>query len=107
MASYIVKRILSLIPVLFVVSIVIFMIVHLTPGDPASVMLGEEASAEQIAELREQLGLNLPIYEQYIHWVGGVLKGDLGSSFFTQCTRRGEEKDSDSCCSGIKEVLSG
>lgn len=82
MASYIVKRILSLIPVLFVVSIVIFMIVHLTPGDPASVMLGEEASAEQIGELREQLGLNLPIYEQYVHWVGGVLKGDLGSSYF-------------------------
>ncbi|MCG7344936.1 ABC transporter permease [Sporosarcina sp. ACRSL] len=86
MASYIVKRILSLIPVLFVVSIVIFMIVHLTPGDPASVMLGEEATAEQIAELREQLGLNLPIYEQYLRWVGGVLKGDLGTSFFMKET---------------------
>lgn len=82
MGSYILKRILSLIPVLFVVSIVIFMIVHLTPGDPAAVMLGEEATAEQISELREQLGLNLPIYEQYVQWVFGVMKGDLGTSFF-------------------------
>jgi peptide/nickel transport system permease protein len=82
LANYIIKRILSLIPVLFVVSIVIFMIVHLTPGDPASVMLGNEATAEQIAQLREQLNLNLPIHEQYIHWVTGVFKGDLGTSFF-------------------------
>ena len=82
MAGYIVKRILSLVPVLFVVSIVIFMIVHLTPGDPASIMLGDEATAEQISELREQLGLNLPIYEQYIQWMAGVFKGDLGTSIF-------------------------
>lgn len=58
------------------------MIVHLTPGDPASIMLGDEATAEQIAELRERLGLNLPIYEQYIQWVAGVFKGDLGTSIF-------------------------
>ena len=62
------------------------MIVHLTPGDPASVMLGEEATAEQIAELREQLGLNLPIYEQYVHWIGGVFKGDLGTSILYERT---------------------
>ena len=87
MASYIVKRILSLVPVLFVVSIVIFMIVHLTPGDPASIMLGDEATAEQISELRERLGLNLPIYEQYIQWMAGVFKGDLGTSIFMKATR--------------------
>ena len=58
------------------------MIVHLTPGDPASIMLGDEATAEQITELRERLGLNLPIHEQYIQWVAGVFKGDLGTSYF-------------------------
>lgn len=82
MHMYILKRILSTIPVLFVVSIVIFLIVHITPGNPASVILGEEATATQIAELEESLGLNLPIHEQYISWVGGVFKGDLGTSYF-------------------------
>lgn len=82
MHMYILKRILSTIPVLFVVSIVIFLIVHITPGNPAAVILGEEATSTQIAELEESLGLNLPIHEQYVAWVGGVFKGDLGTSFF-------------------------
>lgn len=82
MISYIIKRVLSLIPVLLVVSIVIFGIIHITPGDPASVILGEEASPEQIQELREQLGLNEPIYMQYIHWITDVMRGDLGTSYF-------------------------
>jgi len=81
-AAYLVKRILSLIPVLFVVTIVIFMIMHLTPGDPASSILGLEASQEEIDALNEQLGLNRPILEQYISWVGGLLRGDLGDSIF-------------------------
>jgi peptide/nickel transport system permease protein len=79
---YILKRILSLIPVLFVVSIIVFLIIHVTPGDPATTMLGEEASSEQIEELREQLGLNLPLYQQYLNWVVGVFQGDLGNSYF-------------------------
>lgn len=76
------KRILSVIPVLFVVSLVIFFIVHLTPGDPAAAMLGIEASEEQIEALNEELGLNQPIYQQYFHWVSGVLQGDFGESYF-------------------------
>lgn len=80
--NYIVKRILSLIPVLFVVSIVIFMIIHITPGDPATAILGFEASEEQIENLREELGLNAPVIEQYFSWIGGVFKGDLGTSYF-------------------------
>lgn len=79
---YILKRILSLIPVLFIVSIVIFSIIHLTPGDPASIILGEEATEQSRENLREQLGLNLPIYQQYVNWIIGVLQGDLGHSFF-------------------------
>lgn len=69
-------------PVLFVVSVVVFMVIHLTPGDPASVMLGEEASKQQVEELRRQLGLHLPLYQQYFKWIFGVLQGDLGMSFF-------------------------
>jgi peptide/nickel transport system permease protein len=80
--SYVLKRILSLIPVLIIVSIVVFMIIHLTPGDPASVMLGPEASQQDVDQLKQDLGLNAPIYQQYFHWVKGVFQGDLGTSFF-------------------------
>ena len=82
MLSYILKRVLSLIPVLVVVSIVIFSIVHLTPGDPARVILGPEATADQVAALREQMGLNRPILTQYFAWVSQVLRGDFGDSIF-------------------------
>lgn len=82
MRSYFVNRLLSLIPVLFIVSIVIFMIIHLTPGDPAAMLLGEEASEEQIQELRTELGLDLPIVTQYGHWILNALQGDLGTSYF-------------------------
>src|SRR5699024_11142015 len=82
MTRYLVKRILSAIPVLIIVSIIIFLIIHMTPGNPASVILGEEATEAQIAELEESLGLNLPIYQQYFNWVAGVLKGDFGTSYF-------------------------
>jgi len=80
--NYIVKRILALIPVLLVVSIAIFLIIHITPGDPASVMLGVDATEEQLEELREHMGLNLPLYQQYFVWIGGVLQGDFGTSYF-------------------------
>ncbi|MFM1653135.1 ABC transporter permease [Brevibacillus sp. B_LB10_24] len=82
MHVYIFKRFLSLIPVLFVVSVVIFLIIHLTPGDPASVMLGEEATPEQIQEMRTNLGLDQPVFQQYLKWVGHVVQGDLGNSYF-------------------------
>ena len=81
MRAYIIKRLLSLIPVLFVVSIVIFSIVHITPGDPTSFMLGEEATEEQLAEARTQLGLDAPIYEQYFNWIKKAVVGDLGESY--------------------------
>ncbi|WP_256758455.1 ABC transporter permease [Cohnella sp. WQ 127256] len=80
MLAYITKRLLSLIPVLFVVTIAIFLIIHITPGAPAAVILGIEASEAEIEALNEELGLNRPIYEQYFNWVGNLLKGDLGQS---------------------------
>lgn len=82
MGKYIVKRLLSLIPVLFIVSLVVFAIIHLTPGDPASMMLGDSATPEMIEQLREELGLNSPIYVQYFKWVIGLFQGDLGTSYF-------------------------
>lgn len=79
---YILKRLMSVIPVLFVVSVVVFLIIHLTPGDPASIILGEDASIEQIEQLREELNLNEPLYKQYIVWVFELFKGNLGESYF-------------------------
>lgn len=82
MIKYIIKRILSVIPVLLVVSVVIFGIIHITPGDPAGIILGQDATTEQLQELREELGLNEPIHLQYLTWVKDVMRGDLGESYF-------------------------
>ena len=82
MKKYLIRRILSLIPVLFVVSVVIFMLVHIVPGDPAAALLGDLASEAEIAALRERMGLNDPLIVQYINWLGGVFRGDLGQSVF-------------------------
>ena len=83
MRKYILKRLLSMIPAVFVVSVVIFLIIHLTPGDPAAAMLGDQADPEAIAALREALGLNDPLPVQYLRWLGGVLQGDLGQSLYS------------------------
>jgi peptide/nickel transport system permease protein len=80
--AYIAKRLLSLIPVLFVVTAALFLIIHITPGGPASSILGMEASAEEIAALNKELGLDGPILTQYTSWIGKVLQGDLGNSIF-------------------------
>ncbi|MGG4444340.1 ABC transporter permease [Brevibacillus fortis] len=82
MGGYLLKRVVSLLPVLLVVAVVDFIIIHLTPGDPASVILGAQATEEELAKLREQLGLNLPIYIRFFEWIGGLLQGDLGWSIF-------------------------
>ncbi|MFM9276776.1 ABC transporter permease [Paenibacillus jiagnxiensis] len=82
MKMYLVNRLFSLIPVLFIVSVVIFSIVHITPGDPAAVLLGDEATEEQIQALRAEMGLDQPLISQYFNWVGKALQGDLGISYF-------------------------
>lgn len=80
MRKYVGKRLLSLIPTIVIVSVVIFLLVHLTPGDPAAMMLGEDATQEDIALLHEKLGLDDPIVVQYVRWVGNCLRGDFGTS---------------------------
>jgi peptide/nickel transport system permease protein len=80
MATYILRRLLGLIPVLFGISLVVFLLMQLIPGDVAQAMLGLTARPEDVANLREALGLNEPIYVQYVRWLGQVLRGDLGIS---------------------------
>lgn len=82
MFAYIVRRLVMLLPVLLIVGVVVFALVHITPGDPAGVMLGQNATPEQIEQLRKQLGLDRPILEQFVEWFGGVLRLDFGESIF-------------------------
>jgi peptide/nickel transport system permease protein len=82
MTSYILRRLVMLVPVLIVVGVVVFGLVHLTPGDPAAVILGDRATPEDIARLRDQLGLNDPLPVQFVHWFGNVLRLDFGESIF-------------------------
>jgi peptide/nickel transport system permease protein len=82
MTTYILRRLIMLIPVLLVVGIVVFALVHLTPGDPAAVILGQNATSEQIKQLRDELGLNDPLPVQFVRWFGGVLRLDFGDSIF-------------------------
>ena len=86
MIKYICKRLLALIPVLLVVSVVIFLLIHMVPGDPAAAILGDYATPDQISALRETLGLNDPLPVQYARWLGGILRGDWGESLFMQGT---------------------
>jgi peptide/nickel transport system permease protein len=81
MVRYTARRLLSLIPVLFGVSLLTFAIIQVTPGDPVVLMLGPHATPQRIAEFREQLGLNDPIYVQYGRYVWNALHGDLGRSY--------------------------
>jgi peptide/nickel transport system permease protein len=79
---YLARRLLLLVPVLVGVSIVIFGVLHLSPGDPAEIMLGSQATKEDLVRLRESLGLNEPLPIQYVHWMGHVVRGDLGRSIW-------------------------
>jgi peptide/nickel transport system permease protein len=82
MLAYILRRLILLVPVLLIVGVVVFTLMHLTPGDPASVMLGREATMEQKEALRERLGLNEPIPVQFIDWFRRALRLDFGESLF-------------------------
>src|ERR671933_2372272 len=83
MGRYILGRLAATLPVLLLVSVVIFSLIHLTPGDPATVMLGSEASPDDVHRVRHDLGLDQPLHLQYLLWLGRVLRGDLGHSIRT------------------------
>ena len=82
MLAFLARRLLATIPVLLVVAVVVFLLLRLTPGDPAAVIAGDAATPEQIEHIRGSLGLNRPLVVQFGIWFGSALQGDLGESFF-------------------------
>ncbi|MGB9300529.1 MAG: ABC transporter permease [Anaerolineae bacterium] len=84
MTSYIIRRLLSLIPTLLGVSIIVFLFLRMIPGDPALALAGEHATDANVERIREEFGLNKPLYEQYLTYMGKVLRGDLGRSVFNK-----------------------
>ena len=80
MGAYVIRRLLLLVPVALLVSFITFMLIHLVPGDPARVLLGEDSTPEALKALRQQLGLNRPLYEQYALWLTQAVRGNLGES---------------------------
>ena len=78
--AFLIRRVILTLPILFIVSVVCFSLINLIPGDPATVILGPEASEQAKEQMRERLGLDKPIVVQYVDWLGGVLHGDLGES---------------------------
>ena len=82
MLSYIGRRLLATVPVMAVVAVFVFLLLRLTAGDPAAIIAGDNASSQQIVEIRSRLGLDRPLAEQFLIWTGRILRGDFGESFF-------------------------
>ena len=83
MTAYILRRLLATIPVMVVVAVFVFFLLRLAPGDPAAIIAGEDATADQIAAVHHKLGLDRPILEQFVVWIAGMLQGDFGTSIFS------------------------
>lgn len=83
MFIYLLKRALSVLPVLFLVSVFVFLMLRLTPGDPAAIIAGDNATPEALAAIREAMGLNEPLLTQYASWITGILGGDFGNSLIS------------------------
>jgi peptide/nickel transport system permease protein len=84
MLAYIFRRIVSMLPVAATVAVVVFLLLHLSPGDPAAVIAGDGAGIEEVARIRSELGLDRPLHEQFIRWGIRVMHGDLGASIFSK-----------------------
>ena len=83
MLSYILRRLLGVIPVMVVVGVFVFSLLHLAPGDPAAIIAGDNATEANIARIRANLGLDRPLLEQFGKWTWATLQGDLGVSMFS------------------------
>src|SRR6202789_37758 len=83
MLGYLLRRVLSAIPVMGVVALFVFLLLRLTPGDPAAILAGDNATPEQLDRIRTSLGLNEPLYAQFFTWIGKLLHGDLGVSLIS------------------------
>src|SRR5437868_12767324 len=82
--GYFLRRLVSTFPVMAVVAVVVFLLIHLSPGDPAALIAGDLATEEDITNLRTALGLDLPLWQQFMLWLAKLATGDLGTSIFTQ-----------------------
>ena len=82
MLAYVLRRLAATIPVMLIVAVLVFLMLRLTPSDPAAIIAGDNANTEQVAEIRKRLGLDQPILTQFVIWIGKTLQGDLGESFF-------------------------
>jgi peptide/nickel transport system permease protein len=82
MAGYVARRLLATIPVMAVVAVTVFLLLRLTTGDPAAIIAGDNATAQDVAAIRTKLGLDEPIARQFVIWIGRVVQGDFGESFF-------------------------
>lgn len=80
MTSYALRRLLTTVPIILLITLIAFMVMNVLPGDPALVLLGQEATPDSLAVLRERMGLNRPLHEQYLSWLGGLFRFDLGNS---------------------------
>src|SRR5436190_1529391 len=89
MLGYLVRRVLAAIPVMGVVALFVFLLLRLTPGDPAAILAGDNASPEQLERIRASLGLNEPLYEQFFTWINKLLHGDLGVSLISHVPVQG------------------
>lgn len=83
MPGYILRRILAVIPVLVIVAVFVFLLLRLTPGDPAAIIAGDQATPAQLDRIREAMGLNDPIPVQFVRWIGQLARGDLGTSLIS------------------------
>ena len=81
MTRYLILRILAAVPVLLGITLVVFVILSLIPGDPATAILGSYSTPENVAQLNQQLGLDRPLLQRYFIWLGNILQGDFGRSF--------------------------
>ena len=81
MVGYIVRRLLAAIPLVLGVATIVFFVVHLAPGDPASLYIAPGVSPEAVEQVRQNMGLDRPVYERYVRWMGAMLQGDFGVSF--------------------------
>jgi len=82
--NYFLKRLLGLIPTLLIVAVIVFLFVHMLPGDPARIIAGPEADASVIELVREELGLNRPLWSQFLHYMGNIFQGDFGTSLVSK-----------------------
>ena len=84
MTAYLVRRLLATIPVMMVVAVVVFSLIHIAPGDPAAIIAGDNVTPKQIAEIRARLGLDEPLWRQFALWITNLAQGDLGTAIFSR-----------------------